>query len=361
MKKILVVEDNHEIREEICDIFKMENYNVIEAETGLDGFMKATNELPDLIISDIMMPVLDGFRMVKELKKNNFTNCIPVVFLSALSSDEDIRIGMNLGADDYLTKPINPNDLINATSSKLDKYSKVDEKFEDVKTSLTNILYHELNTPLNGIIGFSDYLKTNVYEIRKENIKQIVENIYKSGIRLHQLVQKYLCYSELKIKSANISEVKNMRKCQFIETSTIINEIIHSDMCKERESDFDISINDVELKIDRELFKKMIKELIENAIKFSEPGNQISVKTSVNNEKYSIKIKNKGAGMTLKQINSINDFCQFDKKKYAQNGSGIGLSIVKLIMKIYGGNLEISSVPKMFFLVTLTFNNSFRM
>ena len=360
MKTILVVEDNNEIREEICDIFKMESYNVIEANTGLDGFMKATTELPDLIISDLMMPVLDGFKMYKELKKNNLTDSIPVVFLSALSSDDDIRKGMNFGADDYLTKPINPDDLINATSSKLEKYSKINDKVEDVKISLTNILHHELNTPLNGIIGFSDYLKDRVYEIPQENIKQIVENIYDSGIRLHELVQKYLCYSELKIKSAKTSEVKILRKCNYIETSTIINDVLLSEMCKERESDFDVSINATELKIAPKLFKTMIKELIDNAIKFSKPGNQILVKTSVNNEKYSIKIKNQGPGMTLEQINSINDFCQFDKRKYAQNGSGIGLSIVKLIMNIYGGNLEISSIPKMSFLITLTFNNSFK-
>ena len=167
MKTILVVEDNKEIRDEICDIFKMENYNVLEASDGLEGYTTALSEMPDIIISDILMPVLDGYKMYEELKNNSLTDKIPIIFLSALASNNDIRKGMNIGADDYLTKPIIPDDLILATTNKLEKYAKFDEKVEELKMDISNALHHELRTPLNGLIGFSDYLKERVNEIGK--------------------------------------------------------------------------------------------------------------------------------------------------------------------------------------------------
>ncbi|WP_238299981.1 response regulator transcription factor [Polaribacter irgensii] len=113
MFKILVVEDTLVIREELTDILSLEGYQVFEADNGNIGFDVALKEAPNLIISDILMPELDGFGMYKKLQTHNKTRIIPLIFLSAKAETEDITTGLNLGAKNYLTKPININILLN--------------------------------------------------------------------------------------------------------------------------------------------------------------------------------------------------------------------------------------------------------
>ena len=119
MFKILVVEDTLAVREEIFDILLMEGYNVYQAKNGLEGYKMAVQENPHLIISDILMPELNGFEMFEMLKRDKKTMHIPLIFLSAKGENKDRKFGLNLGAENYLTKPINVNDLINTVKNKM--------------------------------------------------------------------------------------------------------------------------------------------------------------------------------------------------------------------------------------------------
>lgn len=122
MYKILVVEDTLAVREEIYDILLLEGYNVFQAKNGLEGYKMAVQENPHLIISDILMPELNGFEMFEKLQKDLKTRHIPLIFLSAKGEKEDVIFGMKLGADDYLTKPIKVNDLVNAAKNKMPQH-----------------------------------------------------------------------------------------------------------------------------------------------------------------------------------------------------------------------------------------------
>lgn len=121
MKKILLIEDHQEIRENTAEILSLANYEVIEAENGKIGVERAKAEKPDLIICDIMMPQLDGYGVLHMLSKNSDTSGIPFIFLTAKSEKEDFRKGMNLGADDYLIKPFDDIELLDAIEMRLKK------------------------------------------------------------------------------------------------------------------------------------------------------------------------------------------------------------------------------------------------
>jgi CRP/FNR family transcriptional regulator, polysaccharide utilization system transcription regulator len=121
MKKILLIEDNQEIRENTAEILSLANYQVLEAEHGKAGVELAKKEKPDLIICDIMMPQLDGYGVLHMLSKNPETSSIPFIFLTAKSEKEDFRKGMNLGADDYLIKPFDDLELLDAVEMRLKK------------------------------------------------------------------------------------------------------------------------------------------------------------------------------------------------------------------------------------------------
>ena len=114
MKKILLIEDNLDVRENTEEILSLANYKVFTAANGKIGVELAHTEKPDLIICDIMMPELDGYGVLHILSKNEDTARIPFIFLTAKTEKSDIRKGMNLGADDYLTKPFDDTDLLNA-------------------------------------------------------------------------------------------------------------------------------------------------------------------------------------------------------------------------------------------------------
>jgi len=118
-KVILVIEDEDDLREEIVDLMDLEGYRVIEADNGMAGLKLAKKHLPTLIISDVSMPHMDGFQLIEELRKQPETEHVPVVLLTARADRSFVRYGMEIGADDYITKPFANDELTNSVKSRL--------------------------------------------------------------------------------------------------------------------------------------------------------------------------------------------------------------------------------------------------
>jgi CRP-like cAMP-binding protein/CheY-like chemotaxis protein len=140
MKKILIIEDNLEVRENASEILSLANYDVVAAGNGKIGVELAQREKPDLIICDIMMPELDGYGVLHILSKNEQTARIPFIFLTAKAEKTDIRKGMDLGADDYLTKPFDDTDLLNAIEGRFRKYSIQQKQYDLSPEGLDNFI-----------------------------------------------------------------------------------------------------------------------------------------------------------------------------------------------------------------------------
>lgn len=119
MKKILVIEDEPEMRRNLTTILRLEKFHALAAENGRAGTELARKEKPDLILCDVMMPELDGYGVIAALRADTETAAVPFIFLTAKGEKPDIRAGMNLGADDYLTKPVAKADLLAAVRSRL--------------------------------------------------------------------------------------------------------------------------------------------------------------------------------------------------------------------------------------------------
>jgi CRP-like cAMP-binding protein/CheY-like chemotaxis protein len=128
-KKILLIEDNKDVRENTAEILRLAQYEVVTANDGKEGVEKAHSEKPDLIICDIMMPVLDGYGVLHLLSKSQETSAIPFIFLTAKAERNDLRKGMEMGADDYLTKPFEEVELLNAIESRLKKNDLMKKEF----------------------------------------------------------------------------------------------------------------------------------------------------------------------------------------------------------------------------------------
>jgi len=205
MKKILVIEDNNEVRENIAEILELSNYKVFGAENGKKGVELALSELPDLIICDIMMPVLDGYGVLHLLNKHIETYGIPFIFLTAKAEKSDLRKGMDMGADDYLTKPFDSIELLNAIEIRLKKAESIKQHAvkndNDISAFISNaqktanitltsderelydykkkqMLYTEGQRPKNVY-----YIKTGKIKTYKTNEegKELITNIYSAG------------------------------------------------------------------------------------------------------------------------------------------------------------------------------------
>lgn len=129
LKKILLIEDNQEIRENTAEILELSNYQVVTAPDGKQGIEMALSEKPDLIVCDIMMPVLDGYGVLHALHKNDATKNIPFIFLTAKTERLDLRKGMEMGADDYITKPFSGTELLSAIEGRLKKIDLLKQVF----------------------------------------------------------------------------------------------------------------------------------------------------------------------------------------------------------------------------------------
>jgi CRP-like cAMP-binding protein len=140
MKRILLIEDNNEIRENTAEILELDGYEVLTAENGKIGVELASSQKPDLIICDIMMPVLDGYSVLHLLSKNPETENIPFIFLTAKADRSDFRKGMEMGADDYITKPFDDVDLLNAIESRFKKIELLEKKYSRNIEGLNNLV-----------------------------------------------------------------------------------------------------------------------------------------------------------------------------------------------------------------------------
>lgn len=130
MTKILVIEDAREVRLNLQEILESKDFEVIDAENGEQGIKRAQEELPDLIICDIMLPGLDGYDVLGELRKEPITSTIPFIFLTAKVDRDDQRLGMELGVDDYITKPCTPTELLSAIATRMKKHTAYMESYD---------------------------------------------------------------------------------------------------------------------------------------------------------------------------------------------------------------------------------------
>jgi len=173
MKKILLIEDDAVVRENTAEILELLNFKVITAANGRIGVVEALRHIPDIIVCDILMPELDGYGVLKALSQNKKTQHIPFIYLSAKTERQDVRKGMDLGADDYLTKPFEEAELISAIESRLAKVSILKENTTIGKNTLKPSTENQLKT--------LDHLKTYFTENAENYSYKIGETIYHEG------------------------------------------------------------------------------------------------------------------------------------------------------------------------------------
>lgn len=350
MSKILVIEDELSVRENILLRLEAEGFNTLNAENGFNGVNLALAHKPDLIICDVMMPELDGYGVLTMLRQNPDTATIPFIFLTAKADKFDLRQGMEMGADDYLTKPFTRTELLGAISARLKKQAVVqqqsEKKLHELRRSITDALPQEVLIPLSEILGFSRMLVDNYDSIKPQEILETAQSLNGAAQRLQRLIENFIMYAQIELLATNPEELQALRNCQTLNPSDIIFAIaIQKAKQYQREADLILQVANSTVKIAKRDLKKVVEELIDNAFKFSEPGTSVHVKAATDRENFKLSITNYGPTMTADQIASIGGYIQFERKFYERQGIGLGLILAKRISELHGGKLFIQCNP----------------
>jgi two-component system sensor histidine kinase/response regulator len=196
MTKILVIEDERAMRENICETLELEGFAVLGAENGYDGVDLPCQHIPDIVICDVMMPRMDGYSVLVTLRSEPQTAMIPLIFLTAKSTKTDMKYGMELGADDYLTKPFMPSELLAPINTRLQQQSTIameyKKQIKELREGIVHMLPHELRSPLVGLLGYSELLERDSQTLSPSRVAEMARAIRTSGQRLHDVIEKFL-------------------------------------------------------------------------------------------------------------------------------------------------------------------------
>jgi len=349
MTKILIVEDEEQIRINYGEFLELAGFQTLGADNGIVGVNMAKQYLPDLIICDIMMPGLDGYEVLLQLRSDPVTANIPFIFLTAKADKPFMRQGMELGADDYLTKPISGTELVSAVNARLQRKSILEQEYtsqmDNLRTSLISSLPNMLHAPLTGILGHASLLKANADNVTPKRINHLTDAILNSAQLLQHQIENYLFYSQLEILSTEPDRIAELLNTVTVKPGDQIAKVASEKAIHwKRENDLTIDVTNAPIPIATVHLEKIAEELIDNAFKFSDPGTPVQVKVDSDDDVLAFFISNQGQGMAQEHIKNVGAYMRFPQKLEAQYGAGLGLIIAKRLVELHNAVIMISSV-----------------
>jgi len=345
MHRILIIEDESAIRKQMAKIFRFEGFETLEAENGRLGVGLALRSPPDLIVCDIMMPDLDGFGVLQALRDNPRTAMIPFIFLTALLANQDVRQGMEAGADDYITKPFKPAALIGSVRRRLEKRSRQLEESRlraaEVSLAVAAAVPSEILESLDRITTVTNLLALK-FAGADPQVAATHQSVVQESARLRRMMRRLHLYAQLPQLYANRFEL--VRAGQLTPAAAVL-ERVARDVCRawQREEDLVITPEEVHLPVGEEYLALLVEELVDNACKFSAPGTPLEVQGRGQREFWSLTVSNRGAGMNADQISRIGAFKQFWHGSKKPPGLGLGLALTQGIARLHGCEFAVQS------------------
>lgn len=349
--KILLIEDEADLREEIADMLAFAGYLVYTASDGIEGLSLAKALDPALIVCDVMMPGLDGYDVLDMLRSGSEPNDVPFLFLTAKSAREDMRRGMNLGADDYLTKPFNMDELLEAVAARLERVelstTTREDKVEAAKASFMRMVAHELRTPVTSMTVSTELLLDDL-QAEPEKLERMARIAHSGGKRLQLLVERMMMY--LRYETGDLTD-EDMS--EFAYPLTVENAI---DAALEKAQAFYNEQQQVTqqleqpkamIKASRQYIDYALAEVIANALKFSPPGEPVRIRQWVEDGFVHVSVSNTGTAIPYEAIQqAMEPFAQIDRDLLEQQGIGLGLPLANRVVKALGGSLAIMPAPR---------------
>ncbi len=376
--EVLIVDDIPSNLNFLSEVLHLEGIGVMLATSGMDALEIARYKLPDLILLDIAMPLMDGYEVCARLKADPATRDIPVIYLTARTEPEDILKGFESGAVDYILKPFNATELIARVKTHLELKAKtealktVNQRLEEevklrtaeiteanrnltetnrkLKTAyeeLSNLdkakdefiqhINHELRTPLQGIHGFTLIMEEIIETPEQKEYLQSINSLVKRLVKLSEIS---LLFTEIKAKNYKIT----LKPLSLKHMVSQILEIFRKD--RERITIIDNHPDDqIFVKADQRLMNTCLELVIDNALKYTPEKGRITIRTFREESLAGIEVLDEGPGFTVKALESLYDLFAADNLKYHSHGFGVGLATAKIILDTLSAKLDIANMP----------------
>lgn len=359
MKKILVIEDNTHLRENIVEILELEGFETIAAQNGKVGIDLAIEELPDLIVSDINMPEVDGYGVLEKLRSLEETRTIPFIFLTVKNTLQDVRSGMNLGADDYLPKPFDLVELTQIVHKRLKMREEIiareNEKYDKLKNAVGLPIANLIDSPLKNIEKLTEFLFKESNTLDSTEISEIASIVNKSAAKLRKEIIKILFFYRIEALKNNEGELSELKELITENASEQI-EKISKEVASEfkRDSDLFVHLDESSIQFPEEFLDFSIKELVENAFKYSAKNCPVKISGTNEGNQYKVTIQDKGIGFANDNLEDIQPYEKLSGGT-TNDGLGLGLYDVTNLVKLFDGQIELVSEEGIGTSLTLSF------
>ncbi len=351
-EKILVIEDEGPLRAQVVEMLELEGYDVSEAENGGMAFGMLQNIQPDIIICDVAMPDFDGYQILQHVRDNERLAMIPFIFVTARADRSFVRHGMELGADDYITKPFSRSELLASIESRLARFRKVSssnksEDLDDAKRQLTTMVAHELRTPLVSMTMIHELISQKLDDLSGEEMRDLLKMMQSGNQRMQHLVEQMVIFTQLNTNVIDEDTVYRHGKALDIQT-VIKNAIEQGRSFAYRNQDGSIKrAQNKPFASVKALIKPLsfaLAEIIANALIFSPENSSVIIQERVVNDWVHIHVVDSGAGLTTTRLKkAAMPFEQIDRENQEQQGMGMGLPLAIKIAQIHGGDIGFQS------------------
>jgi len=349
---ILIVDDDEDIRTTATTILTLDGYTIQEAENGQTALdlIRTGACTPDLIVSDIAMPFVDGYRFFEEVRQIPHLRFVPFIFLTAYGSRRHLLLGRELGVDDYLVKPFDPDQLLASVRSKLRRsrqlWEHVEDEFKGVRRQLIQVLSHELNTPLHHITGGFELLAASLSgEGNPEDTAIGMEIIGTGTRRLNRFAGQFIRYADLISGNArrHLEQRGETISAQYIVETAL--QVAAEDFTT-FQANFSLYAPPDSLEVFglSDMLVTAVYEVIRNAIHYGPVGGRVKITLQKAGDFAQIAVQDQGRGISAKDQESIWEvLSQIDRIQNEQQGSGMGLPIVKQTVLLHGGTVSLQS------------------
>jgi signal transduction histidine kinase len=341
---ILVVDDQESIRKLVCLHLRKEGYEVLSACDGREGLVLANQHQPDIIVSDLMMPGMDGIEFCRHIKADKRLRETFFIMLTAKSTIEDKVEGFVSGADDYVVKPFNHHELLAriASAMRIRILEKELREVSDLKDEFLGMAAHDMRTPLTVIKGWCDLFAERLLgDLTAEQVEAIEGINQQAALMLH-LVNDLLDVAKIEAGKVQLS-------CAFHDIYAIISEYLRSQSLVSLKKHIAL-VNRVpahlpRVWIDPERLGQVLSNLLSNAFKFSPEHATVTLSAIHNRDFVEVSVADTGVGIPPEDVAKMFEkFAQVSSRPTkGEKGTGLGLAIVKKIVELHGGKVWVKS------------------
>lgn len=350
--QVLAVDDEEKNLKLVEAILIPHNCNVLFARDGVMALEVAEKKKVDVILLDIMMPKMDGYEVCRQLKINDNLSHIPVIMVTSLNERTERIKGIAAGANDYISKPIDSEDLVlrikNAAKQKFlhdqikDDFEKLRE-LEKMRDNLTHMIIHDLRSPLSGLIGHLDLIKMSLKDkpITEKQYRFLISAIRNSKI-IRDMINTLLDVNKLEENRMKLNKSNFDLKLLIKESIELVGTPTEKINLIVKESEHDLICY-----CDNQIIMRVLNNLLSNAYKFTSAGGEICISSSVSDKNIRIEITDTGPGISKKYHEMIFEkFGQVDlRKNRVKHSTGLGLTFCKLAVEAHGGRIGVESQP----------------